>query len=45
MALIFDPSQDDPDYKLKIKHLLTIKPDGFNIGAKLRHNRAGTEFH
>lgn len=41
----FDLSQDDPNYQLKIKHLLTIKPQGFHIRAKLRHNRTSTDFH
>ncbi|KAI7911783.1 hypothetical protein M0657_010772 [Pyricularia oryzae] len=41
----FDLSMDDPDYKLKIKHLLTIKPEGFNIRAKLRHGRTATDLH
>ncbi|TLD31647.1 hypothetical protein PspLS_01686 [Pyricularia sp. CBS 133598] len=41
----FDLSMDDPDYKLKIKHLLTIKPEGFNIRAKLRRGRTATDLH
>ncbi|KAI6345444.1 hypothetical protein MCOR25_011031 [Pyricularia grisea] len=41
----FDLSMDDPEYKLKIKHLLTIKPEGFNIRAKLRHGRTATDLH
>ncbi|KAF0636536.1 hypothetical protein FPSE5266_08050 [Fusarium pseudograminearum] len=35
----FDLSKADPSYKLKIKQSLTIKPDGFNIHAKLRNDR------
>lgn len=41
----FDLSKDDPTYKLKIKHLLTIKPEGFKIRAKLRQDRNATAFH
>ncbi|TLS30737.1 hypothetical protein PpBr36_03914 [Pyricularia pennisetigena] len=41
----FDLSMDDPEYKLKIKHLLTIKPEGFNIRAKLRRGRTATDLH
>ncbi|KAM0504724.1 hypothetical protein ACHAP8_002110 [Fusarium lateritium] len=35
----FDLSKADPSYKLKIKQSLTIKPDGFNMNAKLRNDR------
>lgn len=41
----FDLSKDDPSYELKIKHLLTIKPEGFKIKAKLRQGRNATAFH
>ncbi|KAK7701880.1 hypothetical protein SLS64_010014 [Diaporthe eres] len=41
----FNLSKDDPSYTLKIKHLLTIKPDGFKIRAELRHGRNATAFH
>ncbi|KAG6367722.1 hypothetical protein INS49_001917 [Diaporthe citri] len=41
----FNLSKDDPNYTLKIKHLLTIKPDGFKIRAELRHGRNATSFH
>jgi cytochrome P450 / NADPH-cytochrome P450 reductase len=35
----FDFSKADPNYKLKIKQSLTIKPDGFNMNVKLREGR------
>ncbi|CAJ0554425.1 Ff.00g129380.m01.CDS01 [Fusarium sp. VM40] len=35
----FDLWQADPNYKLKIKQTLTIKPHGFNIRVKLRESR------
>ncbi|CAF3529240.1 unnamed protein product [Fusarium graminearum] len=35
----FELSKADPSYKLKIKQSLTIKPDGFNMHAKLRNDR------
>ncbi|KAF5660874.1 putative bifunctional P-450:NADPH-P450 reductase [Fusarium heterosporum] len=35
----FDLYKADPNYKLKIKQTLTIKPDGFNIRVKLRDQR------
>ncbi|KAK2600482.1 hypothetical protein N8I77_010010 [Diaporthe amygdali] len=41
----FNLSKDDPEYKLRIKHLLTIKPEGFKIRAELRHGRNATSFH
>ncbi|KAL8286087.1 hypothetical protein RB600_010191 [Gaeumannomyces tritici] len=41
----FDLSMHDPDYKLKIKHLLTIKPDGFYIRARLGRGRTATDLH
>ncbi|KAL8399487.1 hypothetical protein RB594_000025 [Gaeumannomyces avenae] len=41
----FDLSMHDPDYKLKIKHLLTIKPEGFYIKARLRRGRTATDLH
>lgn len=41
----FNLSKDDPSYTLKIKHLLTIKPEGFKIRAELRHGRNATSFH
>lgn len=33
----------DPDYKLKVKETLTIKPDGFAMRAMLRHGMTPTE--
>ncbi|KLU92519.1 hypothetical protein MAPG_11464 [Magnaporthiopsis poae ATCC 64411] len=33
----------DPDYKLKVKETLTIKPDGFTMRAMLRHGMTPTE--
>lgn len=41
----FDLSKDDPLYQLRIKHLLTIKPEGFKIKAKLRRGISATAFH
>ncbi|EFQ36281.1 cytochrome P450 [Colletotrichum graminicola] len=41
----FDLEMHDPAYKLKIKHLLTIKPEGFEIRAKLRRGRTATDLH
>ncbi|KLU85864.1 hypothetical protein MAPG_04884 [Magnaporthiopsis poae ATCC 64411] len=41
----FGLSMHDPDYKLRIKHLLTIKPEGFYIKAKPRHGRTATDLH
>ncbi|KAF6822031.1 cytochrome P450 [Colletotrichum musicola] len=41
----FDLEMHDPGYKLKIKHLLTIKPEGFKIRAKLRRGRTATDLH
>ncbi|RGP80297.1 putative bifunctional p-450:nadph-p450 reductase [Fusarium longipes] len=35
----FDLFKADPNYKLKIKQSLTIKPDGFNMHVKLRKDR------
>ncbi|KAF4437554.1 putative bifunctional P-450:NADPH-P450 reductase [Fusarium austroafricanum] len=35
----FELKKADPNYKLKIKQSLTIKPDGFNINVKLRESR------
>ncbi|RKK86564.1 Bifunctional cytochrome P450/NADPH--P450 reductase [Fusarium oxysporum] len=35
----FDMVKADPNYKLKIKQSLTIKPDGFNMKVKLREGR------
>ncbi|KAL8372575.1 hypothetical protein RB595_002084 [Gaeumannomyces hyphopodioides] len=41
----FDLSMHDPGYQLKIKHLLTIKPEGFHIKARLRRGRTATDLH
>ncbi|CAG7564439.1 unnamed protein product [Fusarium equiseti] len=38
----FDLRKADPNYKLKIKQSLTIKPDGFNMHVKLRNDRKPT---
>ncbi|RYC79765.1 Bifunctional cytochrome P450/NADPH--P450 reductase [Fusarium oxysporum f. sp. narcissi] len=35
----FDLVTADPNYKLKVKQSLTIKPDGFNVHVKLREVR------
>ncbi|KAF4827867.1 Bifunctional cytochrome P450/NADPH--P450 reductase [Colletotrichum tropicale] len=35
----FDFEMDDPNYKLKVLQTLTIKPDGFRIKARLRHEK------
>ncbi|KAF0328285.1 Bifunctional cytochrome P450/NADPH--P450 reductase [Colletotrichum asianum] len=35
----FDFEMDDPNYKLKILQTLTIKPDGFRMKARLRHEK------
>lgn len=35
----FDMVKADPNYKLKIKQSLTIKPDGFSMKVKLREGR------
>jgi cytochrome P450/NADPH-cytochrome P450 reductase len=35
----FDLWKADPNYKLKIKQTLTIKPDGFDMRVKLREKR------
>ncbi|RBQ80378.1 hypothetical protein FVER14953_12598 [Fusarium verticillioides] len=35
----FDMVKADPNYQLKIKQSLTIKPDGFNMKVKLREGR------
>ncbi|KAI8261191.1 Bifunctional cytochrome P450/NADPH--P450 reductase [Colletotrichum sp. SAR 10_77] len=40
----FDIKKDDPGYKLKVKHLLTIKPAGFKVRVSLRDDKRPTEF-
>ncbi|KAJ3962157.1 hypothetical protein N0V92_001079 [Colletotrichum tropicale] len=35
----FDFEMDDPKYKLKVLQTLTIKPDGFRMKARLRHEK------
>ncbi|KAK1975552.1 LOW QUALITY PROTEIN: cytochrome P450 [Colletotrichum cereale] len=40
----FDVSKDDESYKLKIKHLLTIKPADFKIRVRLRDAKRPTDF-
>ncbi|KAI8240587.1 Bifunctional cytochrome P450/NADPH--P450 reductase [Colletotrichum sp. SAR 10_99] len=35
----FDFEMDDPNYKLKVVQTLTIKPDGFRMKARLRHDK------
>ncbi|KAI8268527.1 Bifunctional cytochrome P450/NADPH--P450 reductase [Colletotrichum sp. SAR11_239] len=35
----FDFEMDDPNYKLKVLQTLTIKPDGFRMKARLRHEK------
>lgn len=40
----FDIAKDDKNYKLKVKHLLTIKPDNFRIRARLRDDKRPTDF-
>ncbi|KAL2882158.1 hypothetical protein SGCOL_002423 [Colletotrichum sp. CLE4] len=40
----FDLSKSDPDYKLKVKHLLTIKPAGFKVRVSLRNDKRPTDF-
>ncbi|KAI1851267.1 hypothetical protein JX266_003342 [Neoarthrinium moseri] len=41
----FSLAKYDPDYKLRVKHLLTIKPDGFKIRVALRHGRKPSDFY
>ncbi|KAJ3531287.1 hypothetical protein NM208_g8947 [Fusarium decemcellulare] len=46
MAMLFQNfnfTMDDPNYQLKIKETLTIKPDHFNMRATLRHGMTPTE--
>ncbi|KAJ4004770.1 hypothetical protein NW766_011504 [Fusarium irregulare] len=38
----FDLRKADPNYKLKVKTTLTIKPEGFNMHVKLRNDRKPT---
>ncbi|KAJ5530795.1 NADPH-cytochrome p450 reductase FAD-binding alpha-helical domain-3 [Penicillium freii] len=38
----FDLVAEDPNYKLRVKETLTIKPDGFRVRATLRHGRSAT---
>ncbi|KZL71025.1 FUM6p [Colletotrichum tofieldiae] len=40
----FDISKDDQSYKLKVKHLLTIKPAVFKIRVRLRDDKRPTDF-
>ncbi|KAF5504655.1 Bifunctional cytochrome P450/NADPH--P450 reductase [Colletotrichum fructicola] len=40
----FDIKKDDPGYKLKVKHLLTIKPAGFKVRVGLRDDKRPTDF-
>ncbi|KAF9877148.1 cytochrome P450 [Colletotrichum karsti] len=40
----FDMKKDDPDYELKVKHLLTIKPAGFKVRVRLRDDKRPTDF-
>ncbi|KAF4924779.1 Bifunctional cytochrome P450/NADPH--P450 reductase [Colletotrichum viniferum] len=40
----FDIKKDDPEYKLKVKHLLTIKPAGFTVRVRLRDDKRPTDF-
>ncbi|KAJ0327996.1 hypothetical protein COL922a_013355 [Colletotrichum nupharicola] len=40
----FDIKKDDPGYKLKVKHLLIIKPAGFKVRVSLRDDERPTEF-
>ncbi|KAJ5007892.1 Bifunctional cytochrome P450/NADPH--P450 reductase [Colletotrichum sp. SAR 10_66] len=35
----FDFEMDDPNYKLKVLQTLTIKPEGFRMKARLRHEK------
>ncbi|GME65126.1 hypothetical protein Trco_000025 [Neofusicoccum parvum] len=39
----FDFRMADPAYELRVKHSLTIKPDGFTMRASLRRHRNPTE--
>lgn len=41
----FELSQADPNYQLKVKETLTLKPDGFFIKAKKRTPKAATANH
>ncbi|KAF4826625.1 Bifunctional cytochrome P450/NADPH--P450 reductase [Colletotrichum tropicale] len=40
----FDIKKDDLGYKLKVKHLLTIKPAGFKVRVSLRDDKRPTNF-
>ncbi|KAG7057267.1 Bifunctional cytochrome P450/NADPH--P450 reductase [Colletotrichum scovillei] len=40
----FDLSKGDPNYKLKVKHLLTIKPANFKVRVSLRNDKRPTDF-
>ncbi|KAK2757462.1 fum6p [Colletotrichum kahawae] len=40
----FDIKRDDPEYKLKVKHLLTIKPAGLKVRISLRDDKRPTDF-
>lgn len=39
----FDLELDDPDYELKIRESLTLKPDGFFMHASLRRHKSANE--
>ncbi|KAH7136528.1 cytochrome P450 [Dactylonectria macrodidyma] len=46
MAMLFQNfnfTMDDPNYQLKIKETLTLKPDNFDMRASLRHGMTATE--
>lgn len=40
----FDLSKGDPNYKLKVNHLLTIKPANFKVHVSLRNGKRPTDF-